>query len=455
MNSPQSPASSHASHLPSRPARTSLWLKLLTLGGLLLVANTPSCFIQSVVHERRTYEAEAQQSVVAGWADRHQIQSLQFVIPFQYPQTEETEKGQRIVWHEDQRLLNPELIEITWSDDIEIRERGIFKIPIYKANMKMQGEFRLPRDVQPRKSNEVLIAGGQKLVWDLPTSSSIHEFSFKLNGKPARLNRTEKGFEAPLEDLALGEAVSFELDLKLNGFAGVDFRIPAEKLKLSMASKWPHPSFGGQLPITQNITGDGFTATWSLMQSQNNQSISIGHVSPVNIYSQTERALKYSSLIILLLLTSLFLMETLWTLRLHGLHYLLMTLPLSAFYILLLALSEHLGFAMSYVAGCTAVLALLLIYFRGIGAKARQTSVLALILIAIDALVYTMLSSEDFALLIGAISLFLALSAFMLMTMRVNWTRAFSATPTMTETDSQTITGTASASPSASLRSDV
>jgi inner membrane protein len=297
----------------------------------------------------------------------------------------------------------------------------------------------------------VLIAGGQKLVWDLPTSASIHEFSFKLNGQPARLSRTEKGFEAQFEDLPLGATVNFEMDLKLNGFAGVDFRIPAEKLKLSMASKWPHPSFGGQLPIKLNITADGFTATWSLMQSQNNQSISIGHVSPVNIYSQTERALKYSSLIILLLLTSLFLMETLWKLRLHGLHYLLMTLPLSAFYILVLALSEHLGFAMSYVAGCTAVLALLLIYFKGIGAKPRQTSVLATILIAIDALVYTMLSSEDFALLIGAISLFLALSAFMLMTMRVNWTRTFSATPNDVEADPQAIPGTSSAS----LRSEV
>ncbi len=446
-------AKTQSSDTPPRTGRSALWLKLFTLGGLLLVANTPSCLIRSVVHERQAYELQAQQSVVDGWADRHQIQSLQFVLPFQYPQTEATEKGQRIIWTEDQRLLTPEVLDISWTDDIEIRERGIFDIPIYKAHLKMVGEFRLPRDVQPRKTNEVLISGEQKILWDLPTSKSIHEFSFKINGQAARLSRTEKGFEAVVPDFSPGQSVHFEMDLKLNGFAGVDFRLPAEKLKLRMTSKWPHPSFSGQLPIEQQITPDGFSATWSLMQSQLNQSITVEHLSPVNIYSQTERALKYSSLIILLLLTSLFLMETLWALRLHGLHYLLMTLPLSAFYILLLALSEHLGFALSYVAGCSAVLVLLVIYLKGIGAKTRQTSVLAFVLLLIDALVYTMLSSEDFALLIGAISLFLALSAFMLMTMRVNWTRAFatSGSATLNETTHSSVR----AESNLSTRSDV
>ena len=408
-----------------RTKRSSLWIKLLALGGLLLVANTPSCLVRSVVYERQNYEREAQQSVVAGWADRHQIQSLQLVLPFQYSSIEETEKGKRINWHEDQRLLNPESLNVSWADEVETRERGIFRIPVYKAQMKMSGEFQLPRDIQPRKSDEVLIRGEQKIVWDLPTSKSIQDFSFKLNGQPARLSRTEKGFEALIPDFAPGQSVRFELDLKLNGFGGVDFRLPAERLKLDMTSKWPHPSFTGQLPAEQSISDSGFTASWTLMQSQVNQNISVEHLSPVNIYSQTERALKYSSLIILLLLTSLFLMETLWKLRLHGLHYLFMTLPLSAFYILLLALSEHIGFALSYVAGCAAVLVLLLVYFRGIGAQLRQTSVLAMMILVIDGLVYTMLSSEDFALLIGAISLFMALSAFMLMTMRVNWARAF------------------------------
>ena len=100
-----------------------------------------------------------------------------------------------------------------------------------------------------------------------------------------------------------------------------------------------------------------------------------------------------------------------------------MTLPLTCFYVLLIALAEHIGFSISYAVATAAVIGLIFIYFRGIGASRKQSFGLSGILTGVYSLVLTMLSSEDYALLIGAISLFLCLAAFMIMTRKLDWSK--------------------------------
>ncbi|MES2965985.1 MAG: inner membrane CreD family protein, partial [Bdellovibrionota bacterium] len=109
--------------------------------------------------------------------------------------------------------------------------------------------------------------------------------------------------------------------------------------------------------------------------------------------------------------------------HIHGMQYLLVTMPLTSFYILLIALAEHIGFSVSYAIASAAVIGLIFVYFRGIGASRKQSFGLGGVLAGVYALIYTMLSSEDYALLIGAISLFLCLAAFMLLTRKLDWSK--------------------------------
>jgi inner membrane protein len=407
-----------------KTVRSPLILKLIGLAALLMGSLIPGCLIQGLIRDRQTYEEEAINSVINGWAAWHEVGAVTFEVPYHY--LDYIEKDKTTVRTDHSLNLIPSNLAITSSDSFETRKRGIFEIPIYKAKLEMRGEFEIPKDLVPEGSREIQTPFAQKLKLGFKHSEAISEFAFQMNDKPMTLKRTTEGFvlNLPEKTFLPGEKIKFQLNAQLNGHKGFDIRTEADLLEVNMSSRWPHPSFQGQLPVDQTISKAGFTARWKLIQPQLNQRISVGFMTPVNHYSQAERALKYSFLITLLVLTALFLIETLWSMRIHAMQYLLMTLPLSVFYVLLLAVSEQTGFLTAYTAASGAVMSLLFIYFKAIGATFKQSVVLITVIAGVKALIYTMLSSEDFALLIGSISLFLTLAAFMLMTAKVNWALA-------------------------------
>ena len=71
-------------------------------------------------------------------------------------------------------------------------------------------------------------------------------------------------------------------------------------------------------------------------------------VLPADAYQQVERSVKYAVLFIGLTFGTFFLLELLSPERLHAVHYVLVGFALCLFYVLLLALAEHLGFVAAY-----------------------------------------------------------------------------------------------------------
>ena len=400
----------------------SLTVKLFVLAGLLVLTTIPRMYAEGIINDRKRYELDAVNSVVSGWAARHEIGQVKFDVPYhRIVYDKKTKESERI---DGWASIAPANLTMTIKDQIEIRQRGIFKVPIYKADLVMKGEFSLPKDIDVGNNDEILTQNSQRVLFQIPKSAAVSDFQFELDGKPAKLKRTGEGLLLLLTEKTYqpGEKVVFSLKARLNGHEGLDIRTAAQdELEVLMTSAWPHPSFTGQLPVDQKIGPDGFTARWKLVQPEPGQRISVNYIEPINIYSQANRALKYGFLLALLCLSILFLMETLTGLKIHGMQYLLMTLPLSCFYVLLIALSEHIGFFAAYAVATASVIGLIYLYFSGIGARRAQSSGLVGILTVVYGLILTMLSSEDYALLIGAIFLFVCMSAFMLMTRKVNW----------------------------------
>lgn len=408
-----------------------LVLKLVVLSLLLFMSSLPRCSVDSIIAERQSYRAQAVDSVVKGWAERHSFGRVSMNVPYSYEYEVETvedknkKKTKKIEVANENSPLDPVTEAIQVSDSIESRKRGIFEIPIYKADVVVEGSFEIPKDVAPKVANEKLDDKEQTMTFATPHSASISDFSLEIDGRKRSIRRSNEGLIASFRDggFAPGQRISYRLRAKLIGYGGLDIAGVADELSVSVVSAWPHPSFRGQLPVDQDIRPDGFSAKWKLMQSSANQQISIDYIEPVNVYSQASRALKYGFLITLLVLSALFLMETLGKTPIHGMQYMFMTLPLACFYVLLVALSEHIGFSGAYVAASGAVIGLIFVYFKGIGASFKQSAGLAGVLSGLYALVMTMLSSEDYALLIGAISLFLCLAAIMLLTRKLDWSK--------------------------------
>lgn len=70
---------------------------------------------------------------------------------------------------------------------------------------------------------------------------------------------------------------------------------------------------------------------------------------PADQYQLTDRATKYAVLLITLTFMAFFVFESLTRYRMHPMQYLLVGLSLVMFYLVLLALSEHIGFTASWI----------------------------------------------------------------------------------------------------------
>ena len=178
-------------------------------------------------------------------------------------------------------------------------------------------------------------------------------------------------------------------------------------------------------------------------------SFSVAFVDPVNPYSLSDRATKYGVLFIALTFVAVGLFELMandphapplrgslppegaafssWggpatkKLRVHPVQYLLVGSALCSFFLLLVSLSEHLPFGISYAVAASACV-LLLAYYAShmLGGLTRGVPLGAGIAL-LYGLLYVLLQLEQTALVVGAIALFLVLAAVMVLTRKVNW----------------------------------
>ena len=280
---------------------------------------------------------------------------------------------------------------------------------------------------------------------------------------------------APLSEPALrewqaGKALAYELKLTLAGQERLAIAPLGAESTARLTSDWPHPSFGGRfLAAERSVSDQGFEASWRIsslvaktraqmaaalqksppekeppvrvaraeMEDAFDSAFSAGApwwlaqtgletfdvslVQPVNAYSMSERAAKYSDFIVALLLLAVFMTELLRRLRLHPVQYALVGLSIAVFFLLLLAMSEKMAFALAYGCASAASVALLAVYFSAVLGGARTGAALAGGVAALYAALYVLLSSEDNALLLGALLVFAMLAALMLATRHVNW----------------------------------
>jgi len=141
----------------------------------------------------------------------------------------------------------------------------------------------------------------------------------------------------------------------------------------------------------------------------------------VGHYLTTIRSGKYAVLFIDGVFLIFWGMEVVNQARVHPVQYALIGLAVLVFYTLLLAFSEHIGFAAGYWIACAAVVGLISAYSRSALGGWRLAAVPGLVLLITYAYMYLVLQLEDYALLAGSIGLFLLLAAAMWVMRKVDW----------------------------------
>jgi len=142
---------------------------------------------------------------------------------------------------------------------------------------------------------------------------------------------------------------------------------------------------------------------------------------PVNVYSMSNRAVKYGAMFVALTLMAAFMFELFKKLRLHPVQYALVGLAIALFFLLLLALSEKIEFAWAYSAAAGASVSLLMVYFSAVLRGWRRGMSLGSYVAVLYGALYVLLVSENDSLLLGSLLLFGMLAVLMIATRRVDW----------------------------------
>ena len=132
-------------------------------------------------------------------------------------------------------------------------------------------------------------------------------------------------------------------------------------------------------------------------------------------------AVKYAIMFIVLTFVVFFLLELLSKKRIHPVRYLLVSCALVIFYTLLLAISEHLSFDLSYLISALATTLLITAYSTTMFKSMKQAGMMGLFLAMLYVYLYVILLQESMSLLLGAVGLFIALAIVMFVLRKVNW----------------------------------
>jgi inner membrane protein len=339
----------------------------------------------------------------------------------------------------------PETLDIVAGADVSQRARSLHSVNVFAFKPSITAHWANLEALTPTRTvqDSRMNCGGPVAMLSVSDSSGIRSVELKINGAAQTLKAGTfhptytRGVHAMLpEGLRTGgQALDAEFNLELTGTQNLSIVPLGGTTQIKVNSNWPHPSFGGNfLPSERTIQADGFSALWrisslatnvgaDLLKGDNShlESVEIAFVEPVNFYSLSDRATKYGILFIALTFVAVGMFELMQRLRVHPVQYFLVGSAIASFFLLLVSLSEHIGFDMAYASAASACV-LLLMYYASymLGGMARGLPFGAGIAL-LYGLLYMLLQLEQTSLAVGAIALFVVLALVMGLTRKVNW----------------------------------
>ncbi len=419
--------------------RDSILFKSMAIGFLVLILLIPIAMIHNLIWERQARAQEAIQEVSAFWGGPQTITGPVLTVP--YLEWVEVNKERTSV--QRTAFFLPQQLQVKGDAKHQIRKRGIYDVILYQSDLNLTGAFEKPNFSALHINPENVLWDQARLSVGITGMEGIKnminfdwngtEFRMEPGTASAELLPSGVSKEVPLS----GDKTSFtfSIPLRINGSQSLRFEPVGQETAVDLRSDWPSPSFEGSFPPEPREIGpDGFSAHWQVFnlnrpypqswtgnQFQLGSSFGVRLIQPVDEYAKNERSAKYGILIVGLTFLIYFFFETLRKFHIHPFQYLLIGLALSIFYLLLLSLSEQLGFNLAYLIGSVATIGLISLYSSSIFKNGIMTLQLTLLLALIYGFVFVVLQLEDFALLAGSIGLFAALAAVMYYSRRVDW----------------------------------
>jgi inner membrane protein len=348
----------------------------------------------------------------------------------------------------------PRQLDLQVRVNMEPRYRGLFKVNTYSAKAVVKAQWAALDALRPTPEHAGARVSCQAPVLMVGVSDArgIRQALVQVGGAtlPVAAGTGHKshprGFHAVLPE-ALRQSdrpLRAEVTLELVGTTELAVAPVADDTRVQLDANWPHPSFGGRfLPVNREVRADGFSATWQMSslattapldfargaalcaseeaEAKCVESFNVAFIDPVNPYSLSDRAIKYGLLFIALTYVAVGMAEVMRRRRVHPIQYLLTGCALSIFFLLLLSLSEHFSFALSYAVASVASAGLLGFYGAHLLGGWRAGLGFGAGIAGLYVALYALLQMEQTALVIGSVLLFCVLATVMTLTRRVDW----------------------------------
>jgi inner membrane protein len=430
--------------------------------GLILFLLIPLSLIRSAITERTMYRNEAVTRVVANTTGEQKLIAPLLVLPWTDVQDVMAPDASGALIRQQRRISGhvlraPTTLDVKGALTPNLLRVGLYEVSVYewRASLKASfaGELPAPAEGTRTWGTPYLVLG----ISDV--RGLVGSPTLVVDGKPATLVAGTRALTGKLDGVhaalppPTGTALpgaTVALDFTLKGTHSLRVVPLGDDTRIAIDSPWPHPKFDGYSPRSQ-ITDDGFKAVWEISSLASNvrasllgegrthelgedkiddvvftriasaDTLQVSLVDPVDIYTQTDRASKYGILFVVLTFVGFIAFELVKRLAIHPLQYFLVGLALALFFLLLLSLSEHIAFWQAYVVSATACIGLQLAYLSGVLKSWLRASGFAVMLTALYGVLYSLLASEDNALLMGSLLLFAVLSAIMWATRKVDW----------------------------------
>jgi len=441
------------------------FLPLLKIGAILfltLLLLIPMVRIQFLIKERQSLRDSVVQDIARSAGHAQTVTGPLIIVPYtRRLQEQQVDASQKLVTvmrevSGELRLL-PATLDVAANLQASERKRGIYKARIFNADARLQGRFEIPAAFGVAADAQSYTFGAPHLVLGLSDIRGIgNGLTLSTNGASVNFQPgtgtdvISAGVQAPLtlSSSTSAQILEYEIELSLQGTGEFQLTPVGRDTHVKLSADWPHPGFIGEfLPRAREISSEGFSAEWQTSffatnmeealarclpsQDSSNRTCAefgarhfgVSFVDPVDQYLKSERAAKYAFLFIGLTFAGFFVFEVLRRFSVHPVQYGLVGLCLALFFLLLVSFSEHIGFAPAYLVSATACVGLITFYVRHVLGTLPHAAAFGGALAALYGLLYGILSSEDYALLMGSLLVFGLLASVMVLTRNVNWGR--------------------------------
>ncbi len=416
---------------------------LLLIGVLLLVLQYPLARLDDLIGERQQSFDSVASDMAEKWGGAQTVAGPFLIVPYQKRLPNQLHQGIMLPAESvrEYAVFLPADLQVNAVAEPDVRYRGLYQIPLYRAGINMQASFAAPDLAALHLTPEQMLWQEARValhVSDIKALTGTVDGQWNgqtLDVQPGTTG-TSSGFHFPVK-LDGSAPPTLNLHFAVNGSNQLFLTPSGKRSTLDISGRWPAPNFQGEwLPATRDIDANGFAARWEIpflakglpLQWANAQAdlrleetrwVGVKLQPEMDAYRKNQRATKYQLLFLLAIFGFFWLFQWLTGIAVHPLQYLLTGAALCVFYLLLLSLSEHIGFVAAYGIASAAVVMQIGLYARSVLQSWRRAGGMALVLAGLLGYLGSLLQEQDFALLYGSAGVFAALSVVMYLTRRM------------------------------------